>query len=89
MYKIILVLIVFIVFCALFRKNVVENAYFHIPTRDCSGTRFTSPIDERGTVNVQLSNHPMLIGQSEAIGYNKRFCTDDFLALRESKLAAE
>lgn len=76
MFKVILVLIL-IVFVSLFaKKNVLENAVDQIPTRFCRPTRFFSPYDYRGTVDVTQSPVPLVFGQSEAVGENASYCYD-------------
>jgi hypothetical protein len=76
-----LVVVLFAVVVLSFVKidSVIENAYFNIPTRSCRPTRFYSPYDYRGLVEVPTTLGQIPFEQSEAVGENYRHCSDDFV----------
>jgi hypothetical protein len=78
MYKKILAMLFLILVVTFLKTNVIENAYFNIPTRFCEPTRFTSPMDERGRLDVLIDSRPFIFDQSEAIGENIDYCRDNF-----------
>jgi hypothetical protein len=78
MYKIFAILIGVIVFSLLVKNNVYENAMWNIPTRFCRPSRFYSPYDYRGLIDVPTKDSPLVFNQSEAIGEKYQYCHDDY-----------
>jgi hypothetical protein len=76
--KAIIILSIILLIISLIKFQVVENAYFNIPTRFCKPTRFHSPYDYRGLVDVPLSIEQIPFEQSEGIGENYKYCYDEF-----------
>lgn len=72
------ILLLAIVCLSFIRLDIIENAYFNIPTRFCKPTRFYSPYDYRGTVNVPTSLGQIPFEQSEAVGESYKYCHDEF-----------
>lgn len=60
------------------KYDFYENATWNIPTRFCRPSRFYSPYDYRGTINVPISESLPVFSQSEAIGENYAYCHDDY-----------
>lgn len=76
--KAIIILLFILLLVSLTKYQVVENAYFNIPTRFCKPTRFHSPYDYRGLVDVPISIEQIPFEQSEGIGENTKYCYDEF-----------
>lgn len=76
----IILFLLMVLFLAIFikRKNIYENAYWNIPTRFCDPTRFTSPYDYRGTIDIPQKYGTLLFDQSEAVGKSEKYCFDEY-----------